>query len=547
MRNYPRPPHRYTFVFGPTLGVLAFAGQAQAQADEPAPEAEAEAPAEPAPEPEPAPAPAEAPPEEAPLPAEEPAPAPPQTSAAATASVGINHNAPTTEEAENDAEMPWHKRESWSITAGKGDKQARMTVYGFLQFDAIYDTTRSFPEDIGPRLVARTDTFNGTTGRTTFTAKNTRIGMRLEAPKVKNIKSTLVIEGDFYGNQPGIPHGENEVTEAQFYESQTFRLRHGFVRVETPVVDFIAGQTFDLFAWQNYFFPMTAEFLGIPSMAFSRPLQLKLQREFGKESALGMDVGVAAVRPAQQDSQVPDVRAGLRFKLNKFKGLTTPGNGDPNANPLAIGVSGTLRQFKVDAFTPPPTQSANSVSGWGLSIDALVPVIPVKDVWDRGNALTLTGAFVTGTGIGDLMAATGGATFPTLPNAAQSNPPPEYHGNVDPGMVSFDSQGVLNTIDWQGFRAGVQYYLPPSGRVMIGLNYSQAYSANIADLFPQGGAEIELLGRVADRQRYMDASLFWDATNALRFGVNGSYMTVTYLDGDEPNNIRGRFQVLYFF
>jgi hypothetical protein len=114
-------------------------------------------------------------------------------------------------------------------------------------------------------------------------------------------------------------------------------------------------------------------------------------------------------------------------------------------------------------------------------------------------------------------------------------------------MVSFDSQGVLHTIDWQGFRVGASYFLPPSGRVIIALNYSQAHSANMADLFPRGGAEIELLGEVADRMQYMDASLFFDATNALRLGISGSYMTVTYLDGDEPNNIRGRGQVMYFF
>jgi hypothetical protein len=134
-----------------------------------------------------------------------------------------------------------------------------------------------------------------------------------------------------------------------------------------------------------------------------------------------------------------------------------------------------------------------------------------------------------------------------LPNPAQANPPPEYESNIDPGLVSFDTQGVLHTIDWQAFGVGLEYYLPPSGRVILALNYTQAHSENMSELFPRGGAEIELLVRVADRQRYADASLFWDATPAVRLGIAGSYSWVRYLDGDEPHNIRARAQAMYFF
>src|SRR5690606_15096798 len=182
------------------------------------------------------------------------------------------------------------------------------------------------------------------------------VGMRLQAPEIARVTPTLVIEGDFFGNQPGQPHDESETTEAAFYDSPTFRLRHGFVHLANPIADLTFGQTYDLFAWQNYFYPATAEFLGIPSMAFSRPLKVKAVREFGRNGPIGVDVGLAAVRPVQRDGEVPDLRAGVRFKVNKFRGLSVPGNGDPFHRALALGVSGTTRQLKVDAFTPPPTQ-----------------------------------------------------------------------------------------------------------------------------------------------------------------------------------------------
>lgn len=438
----------------------------------------------------------------------------------------------------------WFTKSPLSATVGAGEWELTFTFYGFLQTDFIYDTTRSYSDAMGSSLVARTDTYDGTVGRAQFSARNTRLGFAFEAARVAGIRPRAVLEGDFFGNQPSQPP---DTTEAMVYDSPSFRLRHGYFVLENDVVDVLVGQTYDVFGWQNYFFPTTAEFLGLPHQVFSRHPQLRLSRELAKDGPVGVDLALAAVRPAQRDSGVPDANAGLRLKLNGFKGLRTSGNGSTQALPLALGVSGVVRQYKVDAFTPPPTQTSNSVTAWGLSIDALLPILAASSDDDRGNRLTLTGSFVTGTGIGDLISTTGGATFPTLPNPAQANPPPEYTGNIDPGLVSFDTQGVLYTIDWQAFRVGLVYYLPPSGRVFVSANYTQAYSKNLRDLFPQGGAEIELLTRVADRSRYADLNLFFDLTSRVRLGVAGSYAKVEYIDGDEPDNYRARAQGMFFF
>jgi hypothetical protein len=206
-----------------------------------------------------------------------------------------------------------------------------------------------------------------------------------------------------------------------------------------------------------------------------------------------------------------------------------------------------VRQFDADAFTPPPTQSSNLVTGWGLSIDAVLPIITASDEYDRSNKLTLAGSYVTGTGIGDLFRVNGGAKFPPLPNPARASPAPEYEANVDEGLVSFDRLGVLNTIDWQGFRVDAQYYLPPSGRVRLAAIYTEAYSKNMDALYPQGGAEIELLTHVADHVRYIEGSVFWDVSNRLRIGSAAIYTTVTYLDGEEPHNWRFKATGKYFF
>jgi hypothetical protein len=441
----------------------------------------------------------------------------------------------------------WFDRPSLTLGAGQGPSRWALTFYGFVEADAIVDTTRSYDDAIGEALVARSDTYAGRVGRAQLSMRNTRLGLAFQSPEWGGVRPSAVLEGDFFGAHHGPSAEGSTTTESAFYGSPTLRVRHAFLRIQSRFVDVVAGQTYDVFGWQNYFFPCTAAFLGLPNMTFSRDVQLRLARTFAPAGPVSVDVAAAAVRPGQRDSSVPDGQAGVRFALPAWKGISTPGNVGTLALPLSLGVSGVVRRFQVNAFTPPPAQSSNTVMGWGVSVDALVPVIRATDSSDRRNRLTLTGSFVIGSGIGDLINARGGAAFPTLPNPAQANPPPLYEGNVDQGLVSFDTRGVLHTIDWQALRAGLQYYLPPSGRLVLAANYTEARSRNLAKLFPRGGAEIELLTRVADVSRYADATLFWDATPAIRLGLSGQYTEVEYLDGDRPHNVRGMVQALYVF
>ena len=447
-------------------------------------------------------------------------------------------------------------RPSLSVSLGEGNNRWTLTLFGFVEADFIYDSTRSYDDGIGNALVARKDTYDGRVGRSQFSVRNSRVGLSFESPTYGGLKGSAVLVGDFFGSQQGYPKAapeystsgsEKAVSESAFFNNPAFRLRDAYLKLENDYVDVLAGQTYDVFGWQNRFFPCSAQFLGLPNQLFSRNAQIQLSHTFGATSPFSIDIAAAAVRPAQRDSAVPDANAGIRLNVNGWKGITTPGNTGTVAQPLSIGLSGTVRQFKVNAFTPPPTQNSNSATGWGLSVDAFLPVIPAAHANDRGNRLTLTGSFVTGTGIGDLITATGGATFPTLPNPAQMNPPPNYHADIDSGLVSFDTKGVVQTIDWWAFRAGLQYYLPPTGRLILSANYTQAHSKNMAKLFPKGGAEIELLVRIADTSQYADLNLFWDATPAIRFGLSGQYTRVVYLDKDKPHNLRAMLQALYAF
>jgi hypothetical protein len=134
-----------------------------------------------------------------------------------------------------------------------------------------------------------------------------------------------------------------------------------------------------------------------------------------------------------------------------------------------------------------------------------------------------------------------------LPNPALVQPAPVYNANVDDGIVTFDTKGVLHTIDWRTINAGFQYYLPPTGRVFITGNITHSYSKNIEGLYPRGGTEVNLLTFVARQTRYYDANLFFDATATLRVGASVQYTAVEYIDGNKPHNVREMLQALYVF
>jgi hypothetical protein len=205
---------------------------------------------------------------------------------------------------------------------------------------------------------------------------------------------------------------------------------------------------------------------------------------------------------------------------------------------LSVGVSGVVRRFTVAEFTAAPARRV-STTGKGISLDALLPVVP-GSMNDRANALTLTGSFVTGSGIADLYSGlTGGVGFPALPNAAGTMPAPTYTADVDNGLVSFDANGVLRAVAWRSVLVGVQYYLPPSGKLWVAANYSQMESSNAGD-FGVGN-------KIFTRSRWASGNLFWDALPSVRLGVAYAWFSQSFADGTDAHNHRVSLSAFYIF
>ena len=212
-----------------------------------------------------------------------------------------------------------HASEANSLVFGKWVT----TVYGFVEGDAIYDTTQSFADLAGNAQVLRggghappepasPQTYGGDHGQTTFSVRNSRFGLRLRTPGTEAVHASGMVEMDFLGAQ-SVGSGTGQVSENAFFTSPTVRLRHAMFRVETPVVDVLVGQYWHLFGWQTAYQPNTVEIQGVPGELYARTPQVRVSKTF-KGDALTFEVAVAAMRPPSRASEVPEGVRGCAWR-----------------------------------------------------------------------------------------------------------------------------------------------------------------------------------------------------------------------------------------
>jgi hypothetical protein len=395
-------------------------------------------------------------------------------------------------------------------------------LYGFAELDGTRDSTQSYGPSANNTMLARPGTYAGTHPRTQLTVNNSQVGLRIAAPTYRGIKASGQVELDFFGVQP------TDTTESNIYTVPSLRLRLFYLRLETPFVDVLAGQYWELFAWGGAgFYPASLAFLGLPGQIFRRQPQLRVSKTWST-GAVDLDVAIAAVRPVQRDSGVPDLEAGIKLAFPHWLGVSMQGFGPPGLTPAGIGLSAVGRRFAVAEFLPNP--GAPDVEfGGGVAANLFLPIIRARSAEDHGNALAFNAEVTDGTGISDLYTGlTGGALFPTLPNPGGLPQPPTYRPNIDPGIVTFDANGNLRPINWWAAVVGLQYYFPvDGGRLWASANASRLESTNIVSLTPELSR-----GGVFVRQDYFDVNLCGALTPAVQLGL--SFQTTRQVFGDMP-------------
>jgi hypothetical protein len=417
-----------------------------------------------------------------------------------------------------------------------GEPGWQMGFFGWLELDGIWDSTQSYTESVLNNTIARPHTIAGDNPRFQGTAKDSRLGFRVSAPAYGALKASAFFEADFFGLQPPT------ATQDQAYVYSAIRLRQYYAKLETPVLDLLAGQTFDLFGWGSYgFFPSTPAFLGVMGEVFHRNVQLRLSKSI--TGPVGVDIAAAAVRPATRDTGFPDVQAGLRFTFNGWQGASAQGPRQPKLAPAALGLSGVGRRLTVTDFNA-IAGDPRTANGWGVAADLFLPIIPASGS-NLSNTLSLTAEASKGTGVADLyLTLTGGVLFPSLPNPHNVLPAPNYVPNIDQGIVTYDVDGNLRTINWEGMMVNAHYHLPFREGKMLGLSgtFSGLRSNNALRWTPvQGQAFVWDLGW------YADGTAWWAITPAFQMAVSYQRQNQRFGDGVWAVNNRVHAGWWFFF
>jgi hypothetical protein len=412
------------------------------------------------------------------------------------------------------------------------------TLYGFVEFDNIVDSTRSFNDVVGNALVQRADTQAGQNPRYTVGVRNSRFGIRMKAPQLADdVRTTGVLEMDFTGMQ-AIGTGTGQVGEGVFWASPILRLRQAYAEVDTPVADILLGQYWQVFGWRHAYRVATLSISGVPGEIYARSPQARIGKEFRLQPA-SVEVAVAAARPVQRDAGTPDLQGGLRFALDSWTGVQTAGATGTQVAPLSVAVSGLLRHVAVDEWSAKP-KNTKDLTMSAVAFNAFLPIIPGRDT-RRDNSFSIVGECASGYGTADFYTGlTGGVTFPSLPNPTKASPAPTYAPNIDPGIVTFDPDGNLHGIQWTSMLIGAQYYVPvPNGAVVVSGNYSHTSSDN--------AGRYSAAATTLDVEDWFDINVLYDPTPAVRIGLQYANYNDLYFDGRHAINHRGHLAGYFLF
>ena len=418
-------------------------------------------------------------------------------------------------------------------------------IYGFIESDNMYDSTQSFNEIQGGSIIAPVAAVGGVNSRLVFSARNSRLGFSLESPDYDGIKATSLIEFDLFGFDPApfpsaaVPNATN--SEASFFSSPTVRIRHAWLKIATPFLDITAGQSWSLFGLQPIFQPATAELQGLPGELFQRTPQIRVSKTLGLGDSK-LDLQVAAQRPQQRDSSLPELVGAVRFELGGYQGYKSTGGTGGGLTGITVGVSGTYRNYRlVTANNGTPT-SYTTASSSAIALDAIIPILPATKA-SRAGALTLLGEATKGSGYADAFTGTNfGAQIGLPPGLAAGAVYPVP--NVDPGLVGWQpgtTTPALETVDIQSLNVGAQFYLPVcNGCVFLTGMFGVVQSPNVRDFSVKPGS-------VFVDEKLTVGGLFWDVTPSVRVAVEEGFTRMTMGDGQIRNNSRSQLSFWFIF
>lgn len=232
-------------------------------------------------------------------------------------------------------------------------------LYGMLKVDASYDSDRTNPGN----YVLYVDSLpnNKNDDEFNLTANQTRLGMKIAGPDDSVVKTSGLVEVDFYGN-----YAEENKAKLQ--------MRHAWMKMDWPEDKFsiLAGQTTDTIS------PLAPDTLNYTvlwdsgNIGYRRP-QVRLTKGFAVAKDTELQLEGAAARTIGRSSTMGSVTsesgedAGYPTAQGRVS-LTFPGLG---YKPTTVGFSGHYGREEYDTAL---TGANKKFESWSANLDVTQPI-----------------------------------------------------------------------------------------------------------------------------------------------------------------------------
>lgn len=276
-------------------------------------------------------------------------------------------------------------------------------LYGYVKADASYDASRTTPGNYV--LYVDSEKSNKNDNEFNLTVNQTRFGVKITGPDDEVVKTSGLVEGDFYGNYAD----ENKAK---------IQLRHAYLKLDWPQDKFsiLAGQTSDT---MSPLLPDTLNYTVLwdaGNIGYRRP-QIRLTKGFpvGKDTELQLEGAIARTigrtsplgSESGEDAGFPTLQGRASVTLPWF-----------GFKPMTVGFSGHWGREEYDFNNITARVINKKFESWSINLDLTGPInkwLTIKgELFTGENLNTYFGGIGQGvninakTGVYDEIAAKGG-------------------------------------------------------------------------------------------------------------------------------------------
>ena len=422
--------------------------------------------------------------------------------------------------------------------AGNVSSRYDVTFGGFVKYDLGWNSQSTHAD---PSVAARSSTdakgvLADDYSNTFQTAAETRFNFLIKGPELWGARTSAFVEGDFRGTTTGNAYGG-------------FQLRHAFMTLKWSSAELMIGQN-----WQQWGMPYYGAWVGTSNytqfLRGVRTPQIALRYFFTKE--FNAMAGITSATEWSGTGTFPYVRQyNDDYARSNWPGLIgeiaywSDRCGKIGSNNLKFGLGGYYGKQKktfdtvtgttpVAPYSTTGTYDDDTINAWITAFRYSIPIIPEKQ-GNKAMALLLNGNFFIGQNI------QGPGWMGLSNNVSQGSyfrPGNDAAAPTMYGLFSQISFWFTDALSINGLYGYLKY------------NYSSWARGAAADATAQARRDLPNM-----IQQY-GATLLWDATRAIRFGLEWTNIYTSYNgNGPAPAPYAGRsgtleqyrFAAYYFF